>query len=170
MKKINLSIQFAIVAGLLNCIAWYALAKNMGFYEIKVYVYRNYLTILLLFLGIFLSTFFTKRANSGFLDFKKAVKDGLLFSFVLAVIIAIFNYLYYNVITPDTIDFFLSEAKKFMLQYPDKYKAEDIPKYLEGERGNFSSLKLIPPILFFGLIISLLAAALFQKKAKPSDN
>jgi hypothetical protein len=75
-----------------------------------------------------------------------------LYSIVLAVVLAIFNYIYYAFITPDTIEFFLSEAKNYMLKYPEKFKAEDIPRYLEGEKGNFSSVKLIPPVLFFGLL------------------
>jgi len=79
--------------------------------------------------------------------------------------LAIFNYIYYTVITPDTIDYFLSEAKKSFLAN-EKIKSADIPKYLEAERENFSSFKLIPPILFFGILSSLLAGLALQKKAK----
>lgn len=164
MRKVSIVIQAALVAGILNCVAWYVFAKSIGFYEVKVYMYRNYVTFAMLVIGIFISVFLMKKKDGGFMEFKEAVKNGILFSFILAVVMAIFNYIYYTFITPDTIDFFLSEAKNYMLQNPDKFKAEDIPKYLDGERGNFSSFKLIPPVLFFGLLVSLLVAAVLQKK------
>jgi|GEM_PF-1677224 hypothetical protein len=172
MRKSGLTIQIAIVAGVINCVAWYVFAKTIGFYEIDVYKYRNYVTLGVLITGIFLAVFLAKRKANGFIEFKDTVKTGLLYSIVLAVVLAIFNYIYYAFITPDTIEFFLSEAKNYMLKYPEKFKAEDIPRYLEGEKGNFSSVKLIPPVLFFGLLVSLLIGAILQKKDpnKVSEN
>jgi hypothetical protein len=160
--KLSLNIKLAIVAGILNCILWYAVAVNLGFYEIKVYVIRNFSTLGFLLVGIFISIFFLKKNNNGFLEFKNALKTGMLYSLVLAVILAAFNYIYYTFITPDTIDYFLSEAKKAAIAH--NIKPEEMKKFLEGEKLNFGSFKLIPPVLFFGLIISLLAGALFQKK------
>lgn len=160
--KLTSNVTLGIAAGSINCIAWYAFAKKLGFYAVEVYVYRNYITFALLISGVFLSVYLKKKNDKGFLEFKEAVKTGLLYSVVLAVILALFNYIYYSVITPDTIDYFLSEAKKAMIAH--QIKTEDIPKYLESERGNFSSYKLIPPILFFGLISSLLAGLIMQKK------
>ncbi len=164
--KISISVKLGVAAGLINCIAWYGFAKSLSFYAVEVYVYRNYVTLALLVIGVFLSVFLKKRNDGGFMEFKNAIKTGLIYSLVLAVILAIFNYIYYYVITPDTIDYFLSEAKKSMLEMAaqNKIKATDIPKYLEGERSNFSSFKLIPPILFFGIISSLLAGGIFHKK------
>lgn len=57
---------------------------------------------------------------------------------------------------------FLSEAKKAAIAH--HIKDADIPKILESERNTFSSFKLIPPVLFWGLIISLLSGAILQKK------
>jgi len=160
--KIPLPIIIGIIAGLINSIAWYAFANKLGFYTVEVYIYRNYMTLALLILGVIVSIYLKKRKNGGLLEFKDALKTGLLYSIILAVILALFNYIYYTVITPDTIDYFLSEAKKSLIAH--KIASQDIPKYLEAERANFSSFKLVPPILFFGLISSLLAGLAMQKK------
>jgi hypothetical protein len=160
--KINLSIKLGIAAGLVNCIAWYMYAKQLGFYAIEVYVYRNYTTLALLLLGILLLAFLERRKNAGFLEFKDALRKGMFYSLIVAVIIATFNYIYYTYITPDTIDYFLSEAKKAAVAHD--LKGDDLQKFLDGERNNFTSFKLVPPVLFFGLISSLLAGAIFSKK------
>lgn len=162
MMKIGINVKLGVIAGIICCAAWYGFAKKLGFYSVNVYIYRNYVTLALLVLGIFLSVYFTKRNNQGFLEFKACLKTGVLYSVVLAVIIAIFNYFYYTYITPDTIDYFLSEAKTAAIAH--NFKEADIPAFLEAERSNFSSFKLIPPVIFFGLISSLLSGAIFQKK------
>lgn len=160
--KTPVTILIGILAGLINSVAWYAFANKLGFYTIEVYVYRNYLTLTLLIIGVFLTIYLKKRKNQGILEFKDALRTGLLYSVVLAVILSFFNYIYYTIITPDTIDYFLSEAKKSLIEH--KITAQDIPQYLEAERANFSSFKLVPPILFFGLISSLIAGLAMQKK------
>ncbi|HEX8516581.1 MAG TPA: DUF4199 domain-containing protein [Bacteroidia bacterium] len=160
--KLPISITLGLIAGLIFSVSWYLMATSMGFYSVDVYKNRNYLTFVLIFVGVFLSVFIVKRKGRGFLQFKDALKTGMLYSLVFAVIIALFNYIYYTFITPDTIDFFMSEAKKQMIE--DKVKPEDFPKFLESVRGNYGSFRLVPPVLFWGLIISLLAGALLQKK------
>jgi hypothetical protein len=166
--KIAISIKLGIVAGLINCLAWFAFAKKLGFYSIDVYVYRNYVTLAVLVLGVFLSVYLTKKNKQGVLEFKEGLKAGVLYSLILATVLAIFNYFYYNYITPDTIDYFLSEAKKAAIAH--KLSNMEIAKFLSEEKGNFSSFKLIPPVIFFGLISSLLGSAIFQKKSSGNYN
>jgi hypothetical protein len=160
--RFPVSATIGLIAGLIFSVSWYLMATSMGFYSVDVYKNRNYLTFLLIFVGVFTSVFFARRKGLGFIEFKEALKTGMLFSLVFAIIIATFNYIYYTFITPDTIDYFMSEAKKQMIE--DKVKPEDFPKFLESVRSNYGSFRLIPPVLFWGLIISLLAGALMQKK------
>ncbi|MBL0328952.1 MAG: DUF4199 domain-containing protein [Bacteroidetes bacterium] len=160
--KIGISVKLGIIAGLINCIAWYAFAKSLGFYSVEVYIYRNYVTLGVLITGIFLTIFLTKKGNQGFLEFSEGLKAGVLYSLMLAVVIGIFNYLYFKFITPDTIDFFLSEAKKS--EFAKTLTGDELNKFLVEERSTFNSFKLVPPILFFGLISSLLASAIFRRK------
>jgi hypothetical protein len=160
--KIGINIKLGIAAGIINCIAWYAFAKSLGFYTIDVYIYRNFITLAVLVLGVFLSVYLTKRNNQGFMEFKEGLKTGVLYSIVLAIILACFNYIYYTFITPDTIEYFLSEARKSAMSH--NLKELEITNFLDEERSNFNSFKLVPPVLFFGLISSLLAGLVFQKR------
>jgi hypothetical protein len=161
--KFPISMTLGAIAGVIFSITWFLMAKSMGFYSINVYIYRNIITFGLIVLGVFLSVFLVKRQNLGFIEFKEALKNGMWYCIVFGVIVAIFNHIYYKYITPDTIDYFLSEAKKAMLE-DTKLKPEDYPKYMDSVRENYGSLRLIPPILFWGLIISLLSGAILQKK------
>ena len=129
--KVSLTVILGVVAGVINSIAWYAFAKKIGFYERDVYVYNNIVAFILLISGVVLSVYFKKRSDNGFLEFKEALKTGLLYSLVFATVLAIFNYIYYTIITPDTIDYFISEAKKYVVN-DTRIKKENIPKYLEG--------------------------------------
>lgn len=160
--KIGINVKLGIVAGLLICIAWFAFAKSIGFYSVEVYIYRNYVTLGLLIIGIFLSVFLTKRNQGGFLDFSQGLRAGVLYSLIIALFVMIFNYVYFKFITPDTIDFFMSEAKNS--DFAKTLKESELNEFLVAQRSTFSSWKLVPPILFFGLISSLIASAIFQKK------
>jgi hypothetical protein len=115
-----------------------------------------------LVIGIFVSVFFTRKNNNGYIEFKNALKAGMVFSLMVAIILAIFNYIYYTYITPDTIDYFLSEAKKAAIAH--HAKPEEMKLFLDAARENLGSFRLIPPLLFYGLIISLLAGAVMQKR------
>jgi hypothetical protein len=159
--KINTTIKLSVVFGIISCIAWYLLAKNLGFYTVSVYLYRFFFILGFLLIGIFISVFFEKRKNNGFIEFKQALRTGMLYAIVFAVVVAVFNYFYHTFITPDTIDYFLSEAKKAAIAH--HIKESEIPAILESERKTFSSFRLVPPILFWGLIASLLAGAVLQK-------
>ena len=160
--RISKSILTGLIAGIVFCLSWYLMARSMGFYEVKVYLYRNYISFGLIFIGVATSIYLTKRNGNGLLSFKDALRSGMLYSLVLATIIAVFNYTYYTFISPDTIDFFMSETRKAM--EADKVKPEDFQKYLDAARANYGSLRLVPPVLFWGLICSLICGAILQKK------
>lgn len=160
--KIGLNVKLGIVAGIINCAAWYAFAKSLGYYSINIEQYRYYVTLLLLFSGIFLSVYFTRKSTAGFIDFKDAVKCGILYTLVLASILALFNYIYYKYIATDAIDYFLGDARKLM--EADKLKEADILKYLETLQSYFGFFRMFMSTLLLGIIISLLFGAILRKK------
>ena len=59
--KINLGIKLGIVAGIINCIAWYVIANSLGYYSFAVEQYRYYVTLLLLLFGITISIYLERK-------------------------------------------------------------------------------------------------------------
>lgn len=161
--KLPISITAGVLAGIIFSATWYAMAKSMGFYSVNVYVYVNFMIIGLILLGVFSTVLLVKRSNKGFLEFKTALKTGMLYCLVFAILASLFNYIYYKYITPDTIDYFVADAKRYG-ETIGKVKAEDMSNYLAAERARFGSFKLVPSILFWGLVVSLVAGITCQKK------
>ncbi len=162
IMKIGLNIKLGILAGVINCAAWYGFAKSLGYYSINIEQYRYYVTLLLLLFGIFASVFFTRKSAAGFIDFKVAVKCGIIYAITLALSLAIFNYFYYKYIAVDAVDYFLADARKLM--ETDKVKEEDIAKYLETLKSYFGFFRMFMSTLLMGVIISLLSGAVLRKK------
>ena len=168
--RLPINVKIGFLFGIINFIVWYAVAKKLGFYEVDVYVIKNFSTLFILAVGVFLSTYLVRKQNDGFLTFKNALKTGILYSLIIGVTLAIFNYIYYNVITPDTIEFFVSEAKKYHEAH--NVKGVELQQFMDAERSHFNSFRVIPPVLFYGLILSLLAGVVFQRKdpSKPEED
>ncbi len=161
--KLSLNVKLGIVAGLINCIAWYAFARIFGYYTIAVDQYRYYVTLLLLLTGIFISIYFERKNLNGYIHFKEGLKTGFLYTIVLALFLGVFNFLYYKFIAVDAIDYFLNEARKTMQE--GKVKEEDIGKNLEVIRSYFGAFRMFMSTVIMGVILSLLSSAIFRRKA-----
>jgi hypothetical protein len=161
--KIPSSITIGLLAGSIYSLAWYLLARSMGFYSADVYLFLVFIRLGLLLLGVFTSVLILKRKNKGFINFKSALKTGMIYCVAFAIVTSIFTFIYNKFISPDTIDFFLAEAKKYA-ETVGKIKGEQLDQFLNGERNKFGAFALAPSILFIGLIISLLVSAILQKK------
>ena len=163
--KSSFTIISGIAAGLINCIAWYALSRTLTAYEVAaVDMYRLLIGLFLLISGIFVCIFLKKKKNNGFIEFKSAFQTGVVFALFMALILAIFNYLYYKFIAMDAVEFYVSEAKKQALE--NKVSAEDLPRFEERVRNYFSSFKMLMSTVMIGVIISLIEAGILRKKAK----
>jgi len=160
--KISLNIKLGIVAGLINCIAWYFIAKSLGYYSFAIEQYRYYITLFLLLFGISISIYFERKNRGGFIEFKDAAKSGILYTIALAFILGLFNYIYYKLLIPDAVDYFVSEARKSMVE--GKVKEEDITKSLEMVVSYFGSFRMFMSTLIIGVILSLITGAIFRKK------
>lgn len=125
-------------------------------------LFRYYTTLLILLIGISVSVFFERKKNGGFIEFKDALKCGVLYSVLLSLILAVFNYFYYTFLVPDAVDFFVSEAKKSMVE--GKLKEESIAKSLEVVKSYFGSFRMLMSTLIMGIILSLIAGGIFRKK------
>ncbi len=161
--RIILPIKLALAAGIINCIAWFGVAKSLGYYSLNIGQYRYFITLFLLVLGVLISIYYERKKQSGFIEYKEAVKSGVIFSLVLAIIISVFNYVYYKFIRSDVIDFFVSEEKKAWLA--NNRTLEETNKYIiEYYIPSYGFFHILMTTLFLGIIISLVSGALFRKK------
>ncbi len=161
--KISLGIKLGIVAGIINCIAWYGFAKSLGFYSLSIYSYRYYLTLLLIIAGIFLSIFFERKKNLGFIEFKVAAKVGILFSLMLGGTLALFNVIYNYFIVNDAIDYFASEEKNAWLAHGKT--AEETSQYISQYYiPSFGSFHVLMNTIIIGILFSFLLSAVLRKK------
>ena len=160
--KITLNIKLGIAAGIINCVVWYLIAKSLGYYSFTIEQYRYFATLILLLFGITISIYFERKNKNGFIEFKDAVKSGIVYSLVLCVILAIFNYIYYKYMVPDAVEYFASEVKKTMVAA--KAKEEDITKNLETVKSYFGSFRMFMSTLILGILLSLIAGAILRKK------
>jgi Protein of unknown function (DUF4199) len=164
--KIAFNVKLGVIAGLINCLVWYLVAKTLGFYSPSIYSYRFLTTLLLLLVGIFISIYAERRRSGGFLEFKQAMKTGFLYTLTLSFIVAAFALIYHKFIVPDAIDFFVSEERK--AQLADNRSLEDINKYIvEYYIPQFGAFHTLMTSVIWGILLSLLGGAIFSKK-KPA--
>ncbi len=160
----SLHLKFGIGAGLINCIGWYVISRSLTYYEVaSIDRYRMLITIALLIIGIFLSIFFQKKENNGYLGFKQGLQTGMLYTLLLAASLAIFNYLYYKYIAPDAVDFFVSEAKKQIIS--TNTQPANMTKFEEAVRSYFSSFKMFMSTVIMGVVVSVIFSGILRKKS-----
>lgn len=163
--KSSFTIIAGIGAGLINSIAWYALSRSLTCYEVATIDLYRFLTGLLLFIiGIFICIFLKRKHNGGYIEFKQAFQTGFVFTLFMAIILAVFNYLYYKFIAPDAVEFYVSEAKKQVQS--EKITPEELVRFEERVRNYFGSFKMLMSTLMIGVIISLIEAGILRKKNK----
>ncbi len=56
------------------------------------------------------------KTNFGYITFGEAFKTGIVITFIIAVLIVIFTYVYYEYINPDFVNYLSAETEKSLLQ------------------------------------------------------
>ncbi len=164
--KLNNTVTLGLVAGILHSVIWYFTAVNIGVYTEEAYLYRLMLMAGLVFVGVPIVIYLERNNNGNSLEFKAGLKTGLLYAVVFASVMAFFNYVYHQILSPDTVDYFVSEIKKKAIS--DGRSEEEIQKMVDWQRSNFASYRVFPPVIFSSLIASLLFAGILQKKPTKS--
>ena len=168
--KISLNIKLGFAAGIINCIAWYIIAMRMGSDAVSVPfidMYTSFTTYILLIIGISICIYQYRKNNSGYIEFKAALKTGILYTLIIALCLAIFNFIYYAYLAPDAVSSYLDFIKGDALNHDSKIKQEDLLVYLERLKGHFGSFRIFMSTLIVGVILSLIASAILRKK-KPA--
>ena len=160
--KIPFHIKLGIVAGIINIIAWYIFSVKFGYYSLHVDQMRYFVSLFLLFVGTFVVVFYQRKQQSGYINFKDALKSGILYTIPVALLLGIFNYIYYKYIAIDSVDYFINEDKNTMLK--NGMKEVEVTKTLEVVKTYFGSFRIFMSTIIMGLIFSLLASAILRRK------
>lgn len=161
--KIGINVKLGIAFGVINCAVWYFVAKSLGYYSLDIYSYKFYTTLILLFIGVFASIFFTRKSQDGFIEFKQALKTGILFALVMSLILFAFTFLYHKFIVPDAVDFFASEERKAWLAHDRPL--EEVNKYLvEYYIPSFGAFHTLMTTFVWGILNSLLFGGILRRK------
>ena len=162
--KLSLNVKLGIAAGLINCIVWYVSARTLGYYSLAIYSYKFYTTLILLLSGVFFSIYFERKSQQGFIEFKPAMKTGVLYTLVFSAILSTFSFIYHKLIVPDAIDFFVSEERKAWLA--NNRTLEEVNKYLvEYYIPTFGAFHTLMTTLIWGILLCIFSSAILRKKS-----
>lgn len=145
---------------------------KFGFY------YANVLSYLAIIPFAFVCVWQVREKDyAGFIGGREAIRLGFTILAVSVVLVSVYNYVeqgselfktaavkYYN--SSD----YLAILNEQQQRHPDKLKVEDFPKIISEQITAISPFKAatykLPPMLFFGLVGSFMAAVTLRRKAK----
>lgn len=109
-----------------------------------------------------------RTENSDFLRLSQALKVGIGIALVMAIIEAVYSLLFTTVIEPDFNDKILDVQRAAMIEANPNLTQQQLDGAIEISRKFMSPVFALPISivwnLFLGLIISLIAGAVMQKK------
>ena len=110
-----------------------------------------------------------RDVNGGYLSFGEGFKAGFLYAIFSGIVLTIFTYLYFTVLSPEMIDKILASAQAQM-------EAKNMSQE-QIEQGMSFTRKIVNPIVLtisaafssvvMGAIIALIGAAIFKKDRPP---
>ena len=170
----NHSVRYGLILGALN------VAFTAGAFLIDYKLIQNPLIGFLIF-GItiailFIAGFELRKKNGGYLSFKNALRSSFIIYTIAAVLMVAYNLLQYNVFTPEIAQELQKDALNQQVMVWESFGMSDeqidenaaamedrnlfgLTWQLVGLAGN----------LVFGLIISLIVAAIVKKKEPEFD-
>jgi len=170
----NHSVRYGLILGALN------VAFTAGVFLIDYKLIQNPLIGFLIF-GItiailFIAGFELRKKNGGYLSFKNALRSSFIIYTIAAVLMVAYNLLQYNVFTPEIAQELQKDALNQQVMVWESFGMSDeqidenaaamedrnlfgLTWQLVGLAGN----------LVFGLIISLIVAAIVKKKEPEFD-
>ncbi|NHA07330.1 DUF4199 domain-containing protein [Mucilaginibacter sp. HC2] len=130
----------------------------------------------LLFIGfMFLTQKEYRDVNGGYLTFGEGFKAGFLFAILSGIVLAVFTYLYFSVLSPEMLEKIVASTEAKMaskgLSQEQVDQAMSFTKKLLSPAGVTISALISAAIM--GAIIALIGAAIFKKDRPPvliSDN
>ena len=138
-----------------------------NFHEIGIYM--GIVSVLITIGGIFFGIKERRdKSNFGHINFKEAFKTGITITFIIAVLIVLFTYAYYEYINPGYVNFLAAETEKSLLQ--DNASREEITAAVTIIRYQFSlNVQLIQQLLFIligGTVITTVVSILLKRNRR----
>ena len=163
------SVNYGLIAGVLM-IAFSLILWLLGMMENKVLGYINYL--ILAFIMFLAATNWRDKFNGGWMSYGEAFKTGFYVTLIAAVLLIIYNYVFFNFIDPEFLAGQLLKAEDAILEANPNISDADLDNAMELS-AKFTSPGMIAIFgliftLIFGTILSAIVA-IFSKKVNPAD-
>ncbi len=114
------------------------------------------------------------KSNFGYIRFKDAFRTGIVITFIIAVFVVLFTYVYYSFINPDFVNYLAAATEKNLIQ--KNAGRDEINAAVTVVRYQFSfNVQIIQQLLFVllgGATITLIVATLLKKvkKVRPAQS
>jgi hypothetical protein len=159
----------------------YGLLTSAGFILVTLLFYAldvdrtgwvNYLTFLILIVGIFVGTkAYRDKFSGGYLSYARCLGSGVIISVIVGIVLAVFTYLFYSFFDPSELVKIIEATEQNMV---DKGMTdEQIDQAMAFSKKFMSpigmSVSLIFAMTFWGTIFSLIIS-IFLKKNNDSFN
>src|SRR5688572_16516223 len=108
----RISVKIGLLTGLLAG-AWMLAEYYFGLSHSVAGQYTGIVGLILLIFGICISISITKRKEfSGTIDFRNAVKAGVITASITAVLMAVFTYIFFEFVDTGFADYWVIESEK----------------------------------------------------------
>ena len=163
------SVNYGLIAGVLM-IAFSLILWLLGMMENKVLGYITYL--ILAFMMFLAATNWRDKFNGGWMSYGEAFRTGFYVTLIAAVLLIIYNYIFFNFIDPEFLAGQLLKAEDAILEANPNISDADLDRAMEMS-ARFTSPGMIAIFgliftLIFGTILSAIVA-IFSKKVNPAD-
>jgi hypothetical protein len=130
----------------------------------------KYLSFLPFIAFLFLTQKEYRDLLGGYMNFGKGFTSGFLFAIISGVMVAVFIYLYFAILSPEMVEKSLTATQA---KLSEKGLTQDqIDKALDITKKYFPVFGAIGSVIFsalMGVIVSLIGAAIFKKERSPFD-
>ena len=138
-----------------------------NFHELGLYI--GIVAILIPVIGIFLGIRERReKTNFGYISFGEAFRTGIVITFIVAVMIVLFTYAYYEYMNPNYVNYLAAETEKALIK--QNAGREEINAAVTIIRYQFSfNVQIIQQLLFIllgGTAITFIVSMILKKERR----
>ena len=138
-----------------------------NFHELGLYI--GIVAILIPVIGIFLGIRERReKTNFGYISFGEAFRTGIVITFIVAVMIVLFTYAYYEYMNPNYVNYLAAETEKALIK--QNARREEINAAVTIIKYQFSfNVQIIQQLLFIllgGTAITFIVSMILKKERR----